>query len=261
MGFLWKLDPNESSLDDIFSLSKTSDGGYILGGYANTENNVNYWIIKTDSQGNKQWDKTYGKENWAASFVRNGCLQTNDGGYIIKTDGNEIWNESFGEKTDERCWSMDTTNDGGYIFCLTKNYGGAGGNKGDVWIIKIDENGNAVWNQAFSAVWNQAFSGPKEDRGYYISKTSDGGYIVAGRTESYGAGNSDGLLIKISPDKNLPGPSIEIKKPKSGHIYLFDIFGISFPFVKQAIVLGDITFNVDVSRIQQLRKWNISLMM
>ena len=134
---------------------------------------------------------------------------------------------------------MDTTNDNGYIFCLTKNYHGFGGNRGDIWIIKTDENGNTVWNQIFG--------GPKEDRGYYISKTNDGGYIVAGRTESYGNGGSDGILIKISPDKEIPRHSLQINKPKIGHIYLFDIIGIPFPFLKEAILLGDITFKVDVN--------------
>ena len=244
-----------NGLDELFSLAKTDDGGYVMGGYANTPDNVNYWVVKTDSQGNKQWEKTYGGVNWAASFARNACVQTDDGGYmvtgitdaygagkndlwIVKTDenGNEEWNESFGESTDERCWSMDITDDGGYIFCLTKNYAGMSGSKGDVWIIKVDNEGNAVWSQTFD--------GSKEDRGYYISRTSDGGYIVAGRTESYGAGGSDGLLIKISPDEELSRPSIDVIKPKSGYIYLFDMLGIPFPFFEQALVLGDITFQV-----------------
>lgn len=244
-----------NGLDDLFSLIRASDGGYVMGGYANTLNNVNYWIVKTDSQGTKQWEKTYGEANWAASFARNACVETNDGGYIvtgitqaygagkndlwiIKTDnnGNMEWSETFGEKTDERCWCMDTTNDDGYIFCVTKNYGGFSGSKDDVWIIKTDDKGNIIWSQIFS--------GPKEDRGYYISKTSDGGYIVAGRTESYGTGGSDGLLLKISPDRELNRPSLEITKPKGGYIYLFDVIGIPFPFFEQAVILGDITFQV-----------------
>ena len=246
-----------NNLDDLYSLVKTSDGGYILGGYANTPDNVNYWVVKTDSQGVKKWEKTYGGVDWAASFARNACIETNDGGYIItgitdaygagkddlwivKTDGNgnEEWNETFGEKTDERCWSMDKTKDG-YVFCLTKNYNGFGGNKGDICIMKIDDNGNAVWSQSFG--------GAREDRGYYISRTSDGGYIVAGRTESYGNGDSDGILIKISPDKEISRPSLQIDKPKNGYVYLFDVIGIPFPFARQVIVIGDITFQVEAS--------------
>jgi len=78
------------------------------------------------------------------------------------------------------------------LLCITKNYG-VNLPTADIWVIKIDENGDMLWNQTFG-------SKGKEDRGYYIQATSDGGYIIAARTEST-SGNAQGWLIKV---KNVP---------------------------------------------------------
>ncbi|MFH1427058.1 MAG: hypothetical protein ABIG60_00825 [Patescibacteria group bacterium] len=127
---------------------QTSDGGYIIWAEigSNTSINDNYdqdiWIIKTNSSGVKEWDKTYG-----------GASQE---GF---TDFNNI---SSGEK-------IQQTSDGGYIFTgYTRSYG-AGGQ--DIWLVKIDASGNEEWSTTFGGTGN-------ED-GTSVRQTSDGGYIIS----------------------------------------------------------------------------------
>ena len=196
-------------IDKGISLCKTNDGGYLIGGEAEMDGQKDFWMIKTDSNGNKEWDKTYGGPKDDTCYSRN-CFQTEDGGYImngwtnsygagkedvwvIKTDsnGNMEWNKTYGGEGTDYSWSMEKTLDSGYLLCITKNIR-VNFPTADIWIVKIDENGNMLWNQTFG--------GNREDIGFYITETSDGGYIVAGRTESFSP-SSDGWLIKV---KNVP---------------------------------------------------------
>jgi len=243
--------------DSFQSIRMTIDGGYIIGGFTTMNGSMDYWVVKTDSGGNLEWDRTFGGIGDDYATSRN-CLQTGDGGYIINgitdsygagkddqwvvkidTLGNIQWTETYGEKKVDRCCSMDITDDGGYVFCLTKNYNDFVEPRGDIWIIKTDDAGNIQWSQTFG--------GSSEDRGYYVGRTSDGGYIIAGRTESFGAGEEDGWLIKLSPDTEMVTPELQVQKPKPKRIYLWDIIGLPFPFTQNALVLGDLTFSVNAN--------------
>jgi hypothetical protein len=184
--------------DFASSVQQTSDGGYIVAGYAG-----DIFLIKTDANGNVQWTKTYGGTGWdEASFVQ----QTSDGGYIvagyaggdiflIKTDasGNIQWAKTYGGTYSEWASSVQQTSDGGYIVAGRTYSFGAG--LDDIFLIKTDANGNIQWAKTYG--------GTNYDYAYSVQHTSDGGYIVAGSTESFGAGGWDIFLIKTDANGNI----------------------------------------------------------
>ncbi len=190
-----------------YAVQQTSDGGYITAGYT-TAGNYDAWLTKTDSSGNKLWGKTFGGSNNDYTYA---IQQTSDGGYIltgytksygaggqdawlIKTDssGNKLWDRTFGGSFDEYASSVQQTSDGGYILAgYTSSYG-VGGQ--DAWLIKTDSNGNKLWDRTFG--------GSDDEYASSVQQTSDGGYILAGYTSSYGVGGQDAWLIKTDSNGN-----------------------------------------------------------
>jgi len=160
--------------DYASSVVQTIDGGYALAGIANS----------------------FGDGGYAFSGFRDVFIVGNADAWLVKTDssGNELWNKTFGEFHDDGAFSVIQTSDGGYA--LTGNtYSFSGGNNTDVWLIKTDSSGNKVWNKTFG--------GPKDDFGYFVIQTSDGGYALAGITNSSGAGFEDVWLIKTDASGNV----------------------------------------------------------
>jgi len=150
------------------------------------------------------WSKTFGGSDFdSAASVQ----QTSDGGYIIaggtlsygagmddvwliKTDssGDVAWNKTFGGSDYDYGSSVQQTSEGGYIIAgFTSSYGAG---RRDVWLIKTDSSGDAAWNKTFG--------GSDHDTARSVRQTSDGGYIIAGDTVSYGAGDRDIWLIKVT---------------------------------------------------------------
>jgi len=200
------------SYDIANSVQQTSDGGYILAGYKLSDAGTwDFWLVKTDPDGNEQWNKTFG--GWWGFDSAYSIQQTSDGGYIlagdtksldaddhnhdfwlVKTDpdGNEQWNKTFGGPYDDFAYSVQQTPNGGYILAGQTISFGAGGY--DFWLVKTDPDGNERWNKTFGGTYH--------DVARSIKQTSDGGYILAGHTISYGAGNGDFWLVKTDPDGN-----------------------------------------------------------
>lgn len=191
------------------SANLTNDGGLIISGFMDDYNSEpNALIIKTDTMGNVEWSRIYGG---AEMDIAHDAIQTSDGGYIvvgsiesygaegkdfwvIKTDedGYNEWNYNFGGPEDEVANSVVQASDGGFVIAGYTNSYGAGGD--DFWVIKVDENGDEVWNQTYGGIHPEQASS--------ISSTSDGGFIISGYTFSYGAGNKDYWLVKIDSDGN-----------------------------------------------------------
>ena len=99
------------------------------------------------------------------------------------------WQKTFGGSSWDEAYSVQQTSDGGYIIAgSTLSYGSG---EWDVYLIKTDSDGNLEWQKTFG--------GPSCDIAYSVQQTNDGGYIIAGKTYSYGSIYSDVYLIKLSP--------------------------------------------------------------
>jgi hypothetical protein len=185
--------------DRGYCVQQTYDNGYIITGYKDT---FELWLFKTDSSGNMEWDKTYGGADTDGGI----CVQqTTDGGYIIAgykdsiggvggnvwliktySNGTIEWDKTYGgADTDYAHYIQQTTDDGYIIIGTTCSYGNG---EEDIWVIKTDNNGNMEWDKTFG--------GTEFDFGHCVQQTTNGGYIIVGKTRSYGVGNYDAWLIK-----------------------------------------------------------------
>ncbi|MCC6012044.1 T9SS type A sorting domain-containing protein [Candidatus Caldipriscus sp.] len=207
----WAKTYGRAGWDEARSVQQTSDGGYIVAGRTNSFGAGSYDIIliKTNANGNISWAKTYGGTDYEeASSVQ----QTSDGGYIVagrtysfgaggydiilikmNANGNISWAKTYGGTDYEEASSVQQTSDGGYIVAGATSSFGAGGY--DIILIKTDANGNISWAKTYGGTdWDFASS---------VQQTSDGGYIVAGYTYSFGAGSYDIILIKTDANGNI----------------------------------------------------------
>jgi hypothetical protein len=214
-GRSYDLNDLDAGAHDII---QTTDGGYAFAGAALSYggNGGKMWLVKIDANGNEQWNQTYlgrgGPTDGANSLV-----QTSDGGYtiagytyssgtgysdaiLIKTDssGNMIWKQTYGEAGENSgANSLIQTSDGGYLLAGYTNSSGAG--TADVWAVKTDSLGNQEWNETFGgAGYSEATS---------VIQTSDGGYTLAGYSNSFGSGSYDFLLVKLASSSSTPSPS------------------------------------------------------
>jgi hypothetical protein len=201
---LWEKTYGGDGDDYVWSVHATSDGGYIVGGYTYSfgAGDADVWILKLDSSGNVQWQKTYGGSD--GDVIR--CLQTtSDGGsivsgltysfggnqaWIVKLDssGNIQWEKTYGGTSSYNAWFIQTTSDGGYIVSgdtSPSNFDGL-----DFWISKLDSSGNIEWQKTYG--------GSLADRALGIQPAADGGYIVGGFTYSFGAGDADIWILKLN---------------------------------------------------------------
>jgi len=213
----WNKTYGGTGSDRAFSVFQTSDGGYIIAGETDSigSGSSDFWMVKTDSVGTAQWNKTYGGTNYD---VARSVLQTSDGEYImvgwtnsfgaggsdfwlVKTDGfgNQIWSQAYGGMFDEEAYLAQQTSDGGYVIAGSTTTYGLGG--WDFWWVKTDANGIMRWNQANG--------GSADEKAYSVQQTSDGGYIFAGSTESYGAGLADFWVTK--------NPACPQRPPEEGY--------------------------------------------
>ena len=180
-----------------------TEGGYIIAaGRGNYSLEVWYSrVFKVDSVGIVQWERGYpGGMLWGVIEVEGGYavagVSREVGGmrdfYLVSTDfiGDTLWTRKYGGSAYEEAYSIQETVDSGYILAgYTVSYG-AGGR--DFYIVKTDSGGNVLWTKTVGG------EGDEECR--CIQKTSDGGYILAGYTNSYGVGGKDLYLVKLGPD-------------------------------------------------------------
>ncbi|MFB0515590.1 MAG: hypothetical protein ACETWG_03175, partial [Candidatus Neomarinimicrobiota bacterium] len=186
----------------------TADGGYIITGAtsSNSVGNDDLWIIKTDAGGTVQWMRTFGGGGDDEGHF---AQVTADGGYIVvgsttsisvgqsdvwliklQSDGRTEWTRTFGGVEWDWGNAVQEVPGGGYVIVGTTLSFGAGDS--DLWLIKTDAEGNEEWNRTYG--------GHDLDFGLMVQPTTDRGYILVGRTYSFGAGNSDLWLIKTDSE-------------------------------------------------------------
>lgn len=192
------------------ALIETSDGGYALAGYRSVyaTGSYDFVLVKTDSYGNEEWNKTYGGSNYD---IVSDLIESSDGGYVlagsidayfddenfwlVKTDadGNMMWNQTYGGENYDRCSTVVETSDGGYA--LAGSTFSLSGDDSDFWLIKTDSNGDVEWSHTYG--------GTENDMANSMVLTSDEGFALFGTTGSYGDADEDSLLIKTDTDGNM----------------------------------------------------------
>jgi len=205
---MWNQTYGGTDYDDAYSLVQTSDGGYALAGRTDSfgAGQFDFWLVKTDANGNMMWNQTYGgtERDWAFSMV-----QTSDGGYalagytesfgagdldywLVKTDsdGNMMWNQTYGGTGYDEAVSMVQTSDDGYVLVGWGN----SFEDGDVWLVKTDVSGNMMWNRTHG---RPVYGISSQLSAQSVVETSDGGYALTG------IGDYDFWLIKTDSNGDI----------------------------------------------------------
>ncbi|MAG33856.1 MAG: hypothetical protein CL908_23490 [Deltaproteobacteria bacterium] len=190
------------------SMELTPDGGCIIAGYAYSEGvtNDDFYLVKTDADGNQEWAQTYGGSGYDSA---NSVQLTADGGYVmagytysfgagaadfylVKTDalGNEEWARTFGGDETEIAYAVRQKRDGGYAIAGRIAPYGEGGL--DFYLVITDADG--LWIDEYT------YGGNDDDVAFDMALTEAGAYVLGGYTKSFGAGSEDSYLVKVEGD-------------------------------------------------------------
>jgi hypothetical protein len=226
-------------VDDLAnSIVATSDGGFVIAGYSfsgisgdKTEASqgiYDFWVVKLNSSGQKVWDKTLGG---TFNDVANSIVATTDGGFVIagysysgmtgdKTEpnkggndfwvvklnslGQKVWDKTLGGIGNESANSIVATADGGFVVAGISDFGmsldrtEASQGSSDYWIVKINSLGQKVWDKSIGGI--------SADNANSIVATIDGGFVIAGESQSGISGdktetvngNNDYWMVKLN---------------------------------------------------------------
>jgi hypothetical protein len=238
----WQATFGGTNYDQIDSVLQTADGGYLLGGYSESGASGNktngnfgladYWIIKVNTNGIKQWEKGFGG---SSNDFFHAVQPTGDGGYLlagssyssvsgnktngnfgiadywlVKVDanGNKLWERVYGGSQEDFVWAMQPAGNGAFVIGGESASGISGnktnGNFGgyDFWLVKVDTNGLKLWEKEYGGTGDEYF--------YAILPTSDGGFLLGGESNSTASGNkssspwgrSDFWVVKVDANGN-----------------------------------------------------------
>lgn len=204
LGGLGSVPPTHHNIGTF--VQATADGGFLMFGNQvdpeTTESSI--LLVKTDSLGNSEWKKYFGGSG--NDFCR-AAASTADGGFVITggtrtivggeastdiqliridADGNELWTKTFGGAGEEEGASVKQTADGGFIIAGKTTSYGTGAE--DVYLAKTDANGTQEWSKTFGGIHSDAAN--------VVIQAADGGYFIAGETNSFGAGSTDIYMIR-----------------------------------------------------------------
>ena len=232
-----------SKNDSAQSVTATTDGGYIILGHTQSnDNNItdkqdesfDYWILKFDANDQLQWQKTYGG---SLDDRGNDIIETSDGGYAIlgysfsnnddvsnnaglqdywivklNASGNILWEKSFGYQGADSGISLIETNDQGFLITGILDVTASGG-EGNTQRTANRHAGGDYWalklDISGNLEWSRYFGGNFTDTPYGVVQTEDNGFIIAGSSDSEDTdisgniGTYDFWVIKISSSGDL----------------------------------------------------------
>ncbi|GAB3202368.1 hypothetical protein ABID22_002661 [Pontibacter aydingkolensis] len=243
---VWDKTYGGTGSDMLKSMIATAEGGYLLGGESDSEASGNkvdgvksgwdYWVVKINDNGTKIWDKSLGGSAYDSfrtltlaidnGYLLAGSSSAGSGSgagsnksevskgatdyWVVKldVDGKKEWDRTFGGRDGEDLQAVIKTKDGGYLL------GGSSGSYAshdvtensrgitDYWVVKLDSNGNKIWDKRFG--------GDGYDDLYSLAETPDGGYLLAGNSNSSVSGDKtennrssyDYWIVKIDANGN-----------------------------------------------------------
>jgi hypothetical protein len=199
---VWNITLGGENVDKLFSAVKTQNGFVLVGLTYTFGDDSQVWAVKTDVNGNVAWNKTYGGSMEDAGravtlsednhYVVAGYTNSmGDGDYdflLLKIDasGSLSWNKTYGGTQSDKAYAIAGTADGCVAVGDTRSKGEG---DSDAWIIKVDLNGNLVWDKTAGG---KAF-----DTATCVTASNYGGYFVGGFTFSFGNGKRDFWLFKV----------------------------------------------------------------
>ena len=204
---LWNMTYGGAHNENGWSIIKTNPGGFAVVGFSNNfgTGSGDFWFIKIDESGAKQWERSYGTNG---NDVAYSVIQTSDGGYaftgrqnnqqclLVKMDssGAMQWNKTYSDlRVGSSGYSLIQTIDSGFAIAgsMETSTSQAGSNdtalRRDYWLVKTDASGVKEWSRTYG--------GPDEDIARSVVQMGDGGYALAGYSESYGVGTQDVWLV------------------------------------------------------------------
>jgi hypothetical protein len=196
---LWTKTYGGSGEDGGYAVIETSGGGYFITGdtksFALAYGDMAF--IKTDASGNVTWQRSYGAGIGKSAvqipggYVVAGVYYDNVGLVKLEDGGDTAWTKTFGGDEFDAGECLVKTSDG-YVIAGHSRSRGAG--VSDVFLVKTDQNGNKQWEKTITGSGN--------DKAYSIQQTSDGGFIIAGQSESWGQGSPEVFLMKTDGSGN-----------------------------------------------------------
>jgi hypothetical protein len=272
---VWEVCYGTTNYDDLRVTLPAKDGGFLLAGDSRGSptstgggnrlvtgyGNIDFWIIKIDSQGHRLWEAAYGGSSadvlWCAA-------PTADGGYIlgggaassisgvktstsyggrdywlvrIDANGQKLWERTYGGDNQDEMMTVEQLADGGFIMS-GRSISGISGNKtspgygfGDYWIVRVDANGEKLWEMSLG--------GTSDEWPYAMRQMTDGGWVIGGYSNSGVSGNKtttplgtpgaeDAWLIKLGPDEWTTPPTLRWQTLGQRQLFLRGTAGVSY---------------------------------
>lgn len=207
-GIDWQKAYGAVKTDRALSVRRIAAGGYYVAGFSNSfgAGPYDFWVLKLGDDGSIVWQNTYGggSHDFGQSLV-----PTQDGGCVVggyttsfgagandmwvlklAADGTVEWQKTYGGPLNDYLFAVEQTSDGGYLLVGRTESTGAGSY--DAWVLKLNSDGTIVWQKTYGG------GGIEYARAAH--EVSFGGYVVAGYSDSFGAGGYDFWVLRLNPD-------------------------------------------------------------